>query len=49
MVMQFRVVAAATPDTSIPAGQITLPAIVPLGAANNVRQLSLMKNVRIQA
>ena len=40
-VMQFRVVAATTPDTSTPADQITLPPIVPLGAENKVRNLSL--------
>jgi spore coat protein A len=40
-VMQFRVVPLTTADTSTPPNLLGLPAIVPLGAATNTRQLSL--------
>ena len=40
-VMQFRVKAPTTPDTSVPVAQIALPAIAPLGVENGIRKLSL--------
>jgi spore coat protein A, manganese oxidase len=40
-VMQFRVIPATDPDSSIPAGSIVLPAIADPGPADNVRQVSL--------
>ncbi|MCB4791535.1 MAG: multicopper oxidase domain-containing protein [Elusimicrobia bacterium] len=40
-VMQFRVVAATSPDLSTPPDQLVLPARTDLGAVNNTRQISL--------
>jgi FtsP/CotA-like multicopper oxidase with cupredoxin domain len=40
-VMQFRVVPATSADTSTPPSQLVLPAIAPLPAAANTRQVSL--------
>jgi FtsP/CotA-like multicopper oxidase with cupredoxin domain len=40
-VMRFHVVGASGPDTSTPPGRLTLPAVTPLGAATNTRQVSL--------
>ena len=40
-VMRFHVVAATSVDTSTPPSQLVLPAIAPLGAATNTRQVSL--------
>ena len=40
-VMRFRVVPATAPDPSTPPDQLVLPAIAPLGAATNTRQVSL--------
>ena len=39
--MRFHVVAATSVDTSTPPSQLVLPAIAPLGAATNTRQVSL--------
>ncbi|HWQ88565.1 MAG TPA: multicopper oxidase domain-containing protein [Desulfitobacteriaceae bacterium] len=47
-VMEFRVVAANGADLSTPASQLVLPAITPLGAADNVRQVSLNEEVSAQ-
>jgi len=44
-VMEFRVVAAVGADSSTPASQLALPIIAPVGAANNVRQVSLNEEV----
>jgi FtsP/CotA-like multicopper oxidase with cupredoxin domain len=50
-VMQFRVVAATSPDTSTPPNQLVLPAPVPIPAATRTRQVSLneedSKTVRV--
>jgi FtsP/CotA-like multicopper oxidase with cupredoxin domain len=40
-VMRFHVVPATAPDPSTPPNQLGLPAIAPLGAATNTRQVSL--------
>jgi len=40
-VMQFRVVAAMGPDTSTPPAALVLPPVTPLGAPDNVRQITL--------
>ena len=40
-VMKFVVGTLATPDTSVPPNQLTLPRFTPLGAASNTRQVSL--------
>jgi FtsP/CotA-like multicopper oxidase with cupredoxin domain len=40
-VMQFRVGPALTPDPSTPAANLILPAITPLGAPTNTREVSL--------
>jgi FtsP/CotA-like multicopper oxidase with cupredoxin domain len=40
-VMRFRVVAATAPDPSSPPSELVLPALAPLGAATNARQVSL--------
>jgi spore coat protein A len=40
-VMKFVVGTLATPDTSVPPNQLTLPPFTPLGAASNTRQVSL--------
>src|SRR5215204_3274030 len=40
-VMQFRVIAATSPDTSTPPGQLVLPAPAPLPQATRTRQVSL--------
>ncbi len=40
-VLQFRVVAATSVDTSTPPSQLVLPAIAPLPGATNTRQVSL--------
>jgi spore coat protein A, manganese oxidase len=40
-VMQFRVIAASGPDPSTPPNALVLPAIAPLPAATNTRQVSL--------
>jgi FtsP/CotA-like multicopper oxidase with cupredoxin domain len=40
-VMRFHVVAATSVDTSTPPGRLVLPAIAPLGAETNTRQVSL--------
>jgi spore coat protein A, manganese oxidase len=40
-VMQFRVVSATSVDMSTPPRHLVLPALTPLGAATNIRQVSL--------
>jgi spore coat protein A, manganese oxidase len=40
-VMRFHIVAATSVDTSTPPSQLVLPAVAPLGAATNTRQVSL--------
>ena len=40
-VMRFHVVPATAPDPSTPPSELVLPAIAPLGAATNTRQVSL--------
>jgi spore coat protein A len=40
-VMRFRVIPASDPDPSTPPSRLVLPALAPLGAASNTRQVSL--------
>jgi FtsP/CotA-like multicopper oxidase with cupredoxin domain len=44
-VMEFRIVAPTTPDTSVPASSIVLPPIVDYGTAAVTRQISLNEEV----